>query len=79
MQSPVIRLYSVRDNTPAGLYLASLKWHERGRAVNKVVEWYMQLHPDADQPLVLAEIEAVRACLRALAEEDFTADPGRFR
>ncbi|CAN7330907.1 hypothetical protein LJR164_001847 [Phenylobacterium sp. LjRoot164] len=53
-----LRINSMADYTPSRLYYASFKWQDVGYTVDQAVERYMELHPDADEAAVRAEIVA---------------------
>lgn len=56
MRDQQVRIYSMLDYTPAGLYAASHKWTDDGFTVEEAVAKYMAMHPEADEASVRAEI-----------------------
>ena len=56
-----LRINSGADYTPSRLYYASFKWRDVGYTVDEAVERYMELHPEADEAVVRAEIAAAAA------------------
>jgi hypothetical protein len=56
-----IRISSMADYPPARLYLASHKWTDDGYTVAEAVARYMEMHPDANEDDVRAEVEAAAA------------------